>query len=336
VGRTGPNCEFAECPKVNPSPTPTPVSAAFGPPATFAIGEQVKFSDGLVVSLVEINDSRCSPEVVCVWEGELSALFRITGGNAGKSLKEVRLGTVTVERALEDGYTLTLKEATVTTVTIVVTNGGEEISLREGGRESSFLLEKIYPDRVTGLNFGEYPIATSEGYPLTLRIGEIVSNGCTITLTLTRIEGNTALFTKETDFSRPCPICLALGTLIDTPIGEIPVEEIRVGMVIWSIDKSGNRVSAEVTRVSKTPVPVTHQIIHLILHDGRELFASPGHPIGDGRTVGALSARDFVDGSRVRAVEKVMYQQGYTYDVLPSGETGFYWANGILVDSTLH
>src|SRR3989338_5053959 len=45
VGRTGPNCEFAECPGVNPSPTPTPspVPAVFGSPATFAINTQAKF-----------------------------------------------------------------------------------------------------------------------------------------------------------------------------------------------------------------------------------------------------------------------------------------------------
>jgi len=61
---------------------------------------------------------------------------------------------------------------------------GEQISLREGQRESSFLLEKIYPDRVTGLNFMEYPVARDQGYPVTLRIGEVVSNGCTVTLTL--------------------------------------------------------------------------------------------------------------------------------------------------------
>src|SRR3989442_783087 len=29
------------------------------------------------------------------------------------------------------------------------------------------------------------------------------------------------------------------------------------------------------------------------------------------------------------------HAQPYTYDLLPSGDTGFYWANGILVGSTL-
>lgn len=33
--------------------------------------------------------------------------------------------------------------------------------------------------------------------------------------------------------------------------------------------------------------------------------------------------------------ELVSYSNGYTYDVLPSGDTGLYWANGILIGSTL-
>ncbi len=213
---------------------------------------------------------------------------------------------------------------------------GEQISLREGQRESSFLLEKIYTDRVTGLNFWEYPVVTGQGHPLTLRIGEIVSNGCTITLTLTRIEGNTAVFIKKTDFNRPCPICLTENTLIDTPSGAIPVEHLQKGMAIWTVNNLGERISAFVVETAKTPVPSTHEVIHLLLADGREIFASSGHPIGDGRIMGDLSVGDLMDGGRVITAEMVSYQKGYTYDILPSGETGFYWADGILLDSTIH
>jgi hypothetical protein len=34
-------------------------------------------------------------------------------------------------------------------------------------------------------------------------------------------------------------------------------------------------------------------------------------------------------------VENVIYNTGATYDLLPSGETGLYWANGVLLKSTL-
>ncbi|MBI3274319.1 MAG: hypothetical protein HYZ69_04205 [Candidatus Colwellbacteria bacterium] len=211
----------------------------------------------------------------------------------------------------------------------------EQIFLREGQRESSFLLEKIYPDYVTGLNFWEYPIATEKGYPATLRVGEIVSNGCTITLTLTRIEGNIATFIKKTDFNRPCPICLAGDTLIDTIFGRVPVKYLWKGAPVWTSDKAGHRVAGIILETSKTPVPPEHQMVHLVLDDGRELFVSPGHPTVDGRTVGELSPGDFYDGASVIGAERVSYSQGATYDILPSGETGFYWANGVLLGSTL-
>lgn len=211
----------------------------------------------------------------------------------------------------------------------------EQVSLREGQRESSFLLEEIYPDRVIGLNFGEYPIATDKGYPVTLRIGEIVSNGCTITLTLTRIEGNTATFTKKTDFNRPCPICLASDTLIDTLFGPLPVKYLWVGAPIWTSDKTGHRIAGIIMETAKTPVPPQHQMVHLVLDDERELFVSPGHPTIDGRTVGKLLPGDFYDGALVLNAKGVSYNEDATYDVLPSGETGFYWANGIKLNSTL-
>jgi hypothetical protein len=41
----------------------------------------------------------------------------------------------------------------------------------------------------------------------------------------------------------PCPICLARGTRILTPNGEVAIEDIRVGMQVWSIDKAGRRSS---------------------------------------------------------------------------------------------
>src|SRR3989344_1128650 len=341
VGRTGPNCEFAECPDVNPSPTPTPTPtpvptpAAFGKSTTLAINEQVKFTDGLNVTLAEINDSRCPEGVMCIWAGELSPLLRITGGDAGKSLKEIRLGTATATSKTENGYTFVLQDATVTTATIMVTKGEEEVSLREGEREGSLLVQKIYADRVEGLNFMEYPVARDQGFPVTLRVGETASNGCTITLTLIRIQGDTATFIKQTDFNRPCPICLAQDTLIDTPSGAVAVQDMKKGMVVWTRNAAGDRVEAIVLETSKTPVPATHQMIHIILEDGRELFVSPGHPIVDGRTIGNLVADDLYDGARVVSAERVAYLEEATYDILPSGETGFYWANGVLLASTL-
>jgi hypothetical protein len=88
-----------------------------------------------------------------------------------------------------------------------VANNSSIVSLQEGLRDGPLLVQKIYPDRIEGLNFPEYPVATDKGLPITLRIGEKASNGCTITLTLVKIEGATAKFLKTVDEDRICPIC---------------------------------------------------------------------------------------------------------------------------------
>jgi hypothetical protein len=81
--------------------------------------------------------------------------------------------------------------------------------------------------------------------------------------------------------------------------------------------------------------PPQHRMVHLLLADGRELLLSPGHRTADGRAAGALRVGDQVDGSAVVVAELVPYAGGRTYDLLPAGATGRYWANGILLSSTL-
>jgi hypothetical protein len=76
-------------------------------------------------------------------------------------------------------------------------------------------------------------------------------------------------------------------------------------------------------------------MVHLALADGRDLLVSPGHRTGDGRPAGSLAAGDQLDGSRITAWELVPYAGKRTYDLLPAGATGRYWANGILMSSTL-
>jgi len=97
---------------------------------------------------------------------------------------------------------------------IAIDNNTSKISLKEGQRDGPLLVQKIYLDRVEGLNFPEYPIATDQGFPITLRIGEKASNGCTVVLTLVKIEDNTAVFSKTVDEDRPCPICWLQGALL--------------------------------------------------------------------------------------------------------------------------
>jgi hypothetical protein len=132
-----------------------------------------------------------------------------------------------------------------------------------------------------------------------------------------------------------CPICLAAATLIATPAGPVRVTEIRPGMIVWTVDDSGARVAMAVSEIGSMPVPTGHLMVHLRLADGRDLLVSPGHPTADGRRAGALSVGDALDGSVITSWELVPYSEDRTYDLLPAGPTGDYWANGILLASTL-
>ncbi|MDO8523417.1 MAG: Hint domain-containing protein [bacterium] len=142
-------------------------------------------------------------------------------------------------------------------------------------------------------------------------------------------------FCQLKGYFRPCPICLAEGTLIDTPYGNVAVENLKIGGEIWTMNNSGGRVAANIIETSRTSVSPAHHVIHLVLDDGRELFVSSGHPTADGRRASELSLGDMLDGARVTAAESILYGKSFTYDILPSGDTGTYWANGVLMGSTL-
>lgn len=134
---------------------------------------------------------------------------------------------------------------------------------------------------------------------------------------------------------RNCPICLASNTTIETPSGAVNVKEIKVGMKIWSTDSQGEKITSNVLKVSRTLVPKDHKVVHLILADKREVWVSPNHPLIDGRIVGVLLAGDNYDGSIVKVAELIPYLDNYTYDVLPDSSTGYYFANGIILGSTI-
>jgi hypothetical protein len=132
-----------------------------------------------------------------------------------------------------------------------------------------------------------------------------------------------------------CPICLAASTLIATPLGPRVVTSLAPGTVVWTQSTDGTRIAEPVLEVGSTPVPPGHVMVHLRLADGRELWASPGHRTADGRQLGGLATGDLVNGARVILWELVPYSGDRTYDLLPAGPTGTYWADGILLASTL-
>jgi len=133
----------------------------------------------------------------------------------------------------------------------------------------------------------------------------------------------------------PTPICLAPDTHIATPKGDIPVKDMKEGMSVWTVDTKGNKVAGTVILSGRMLAPAGHKVMHIALRDGKELFVSPGHKVADGREAGAIKTGDILGGVPVILAELIPYGSDYTYDILPGGSTGMYFANGILLQSTL-
>jgi hypothetical protein len=129
-------------------------------------------------------------------------------------------------------------------------------------------------------------------------------------------------------------ICLASGDHIATPTGPTLVSQLHAGNMVWTLDGAGRRVAAPVLMVSHVPAPAGHHVLRLRLADGRVVEASAGHPTADGRQVGDLKPGDSLDNSRLVGIERISYV-GDTWDLLPAGPSGAYWANDVLLGSTL-
>jgi hypothetical protein len=152
---------------------------------------------------------------------------------------------------------------------------------------------------------------------------------------IVRVDGLVSVKSRTPAGPPMCPICLAVGTMIATPNGDVRVTDVTAGMIVWTESAAGVRVAAPVVEIGSMEVPAGHLMVHLKLADGRELHVSPRHPTADGRKAGALHIGDELDGSPIAMFELVPYSGDRTYDILPAGPTGHYWANGILMSSTL-
>jgi hypothetical protein len=78
-----------------------------------------------------------------------------------------------------------------------------------------------------------------------------------------------------------------------------------------------------------------HHVVRVTMDDGRVLEISAGHPTADGRTFGDLRAGETIDGQRMIDARVVPYRHSETFDILPASDTGTYFADGVLVGSTL-
>ena len=221
------------------------------------------------------------------------------------------------------------------------------VSIRSNNVEFSAILEHLgldrkdnYTDEEKLLIYRQHKLLTlavqmtplsSADFSFVLRVGE--GQGERIEGKITA-EGKITVEKREPSFNTH-PICLTKGTLIATPAGDIAVQEVEVGTIVWTMDMSGARIAAPVIETSFTPVSGSYRALAITLDDGRMIQASPGHPSAEGKPLSEYRLGDSLDGSKVIKTELVSYQGGQTYDLLPSTGAGLYWGNNILLKSTL-
>lgn len=211
---------------------------------------------------------------------------------------------------------------------------------REGESSANFLIQKINQDSVEGLLTRFYPIATGTGSPVTLHIGDSVGYKCDNTeekIVNIDFHAKTVTFQKIANSMNNggCPICLSSSTMINTMNGEVNVKDIKAGDLVLSVDKNGNKVSVVVLKTSSVRAPQDHKVVHLVLKDGRNVYVSPGHPTINGKLIGDLKEGEIYNDQKIIKAELVPYTDSRTYDIFPAGDTGFYFANGIPLGSTL-
>ncbi len=124
--------------------------------------------------------------------------------------------------------------------------------------------------------------------------------------------------------------CLALDTKIKTTELKKRISDIQVGDIVLS----DNNKPAKVIQTTKVEV-TNHKLLRIILDDATVLEVSPRHPTADGRKFSDLKVNDNLDGRKVVKISETTYNYPYTYDILPDSETGNYYANGVLIGSTL-
>ena len=87
---------------------------------------------------------------------------------------------------------------------------------------------------------------------------------------------------------------------------------------------------------NKVQISAQHSMIVLELADGRKLQVTAEHPSStEKKSLDQYAVGEELNGSKIITKTIVTYTEEYTYDILPDSETGTYWANGILIGSTL-
>jgi hypothetical protein len=119
VGRTGPKCEFADCPVLQVQE------------GTIAVLSQKILNNGVFITPLEVvSDSRCPVDVTCIWAGEVTL----------KVLLEK--GTISKEVSLKSNTPLVFENKNITLTDVTPENNSKK-SFNKGDYRFTFLVTQL-------------------------------------------------------------------------------------------------------------------------------------------------------------------------------------------------
>ncbi len=274
--------------------------------------------------------------------GSSSKTSSILGGGVSLSAKDIKgLGTVLVNGQGRTLYSFTSDKAEQVTCTgrcaavwtPLKIMSGEKPSI-SAGVKASLVSSDADPSGGRVVTYDGWPLYFYQADPMAgTDYGQAVKSGGGFWYAITPSGSQLKKHVKN-GITTP-HYCLSVTARIATPTGPVQVDRIKRGQLVWSTDHHGHRIQVKVLKVLRTHVPLDHMMVRLRLADGRKLLVSLGHPLTDGRPVASLAAGQRFEGSRVLSAARVRYGRQYTYDLLPAGPTHTYFANGVLLGSTL-
>lgn len=140
---------------------------------------------------------------------------------------------------------------------------------------------------------------------------------------------------KEAVGDETCCHCLSKGTMILTSEGLREVEKVKVGDRVYSVNKSGKKVLRSIINTAKVKAGNNHKMLFIELANGISIKMSVEHPDKNGLPMIEAVKKGELNGIEIKDISLVSYMNRYTYDLLTDGENGVYFANGILLGSTL-
>jgi len=129
-------------------------------------------------------------------------------------------------------------------------------------------------------------------------------------------------------------VCAAAWSPVATPNGSRRIADLQVGDLVYTIDH-GERVAMPIARVNRRQV-TRHALVRARLSGGTVVEMSGGHPTGDGGRFDGLMPGQRLGAAEIVSVETVPYDEPFTYDILPSSDTGTYFVGDAWVGSTLY